>query len=168
MARLTYVWAALRAVAPLLGRELETETGESRTRRSIAVRHVDGGSSNAVEVELAALSSPVYDMAQYGVHFVASPRHADVLLLSGPLTWNMLGALRAAFDAMPEPRRVIAIGPCLGGADTDQCTRLFASSYALTSLPDEMTAPGVRAGHVEGDPPEPRAVIAALVALETT
>jgi Ni,Fe-hydrogenase III small subunit len=80
--------------------------------RSLAIRHVDAGSCNACEHELTATAAPQYDLQRYGLDIVASPRHADVLLVTGPVTTRMAGALRAAYEAMPEPRLVAALGNC--------------------------------------------------------
>jgi Ni,Fe-hydrogenase III small subunit len=92
--------------------------------RSLAVRHVDAGSCNACEHELTAASSPYYDLQRFGIDIVASPRHADVLLITGPVTAHMHEPLLAAYASMPEPRLVAALGDCalgrgvLGSADT--------------------------------------------------
>jgi Ni,Fe-hydrogenase III small subunit len=153
----------------LLGRHLHTETSPGARKGSIFVRHVDGGSSNVAESELTALNNAVYDLAQYGIRFVASPSHADLLLFTGPLTLNMLGPVRAAFAVMPEPRAVITVGD---HADFDprhppddpvsgNVARLLASSYATVDLPDEMRRAIV--AQVPGDPPEPAAIVRALL-----
>jgi len=81
-------------------------------RGSLALRHVDAGSCNACEHELTATAGPHYDLERHGLQIVASPRHADVLLVTGTITTRMAGALRAAYDAMPEPRLVAALGNC--------------------------------------------------------
>ena len=83
--------------------------------RSLAIRHVDAGSCNACEHELAATAAPHYDLQRFGLDIVASPRHADVLLVTGPVTTRMAGALRMAYEAMPEPRLVAALGDCALG-----------------------------------------------------
>lgn len=125
--------------------------------RSVFIRHVDCGSCNAVEQEIAALFNPVYDLERFGFQLVASPRHADILLLSGPLTRNMRAALLATFDAMPEPRSVVTIGD---GFDPDSA---YAGSYAVVPLPDEILA--VRLAHVPGDPPTPQQIVETLLKL---
>src|SRR6266536_6149648 len=84
-------------------------------RGSLAVRHVDAGSCNGCEHELTAAANPFYDLQQYGLGIVASPRHADVLLVTGAITTRMAGALRTAYEAMPEPRLVAALGDCALG-----------------------------------------------------
>ena len=83
--------------------------------RSLAVRHVDAGSCNGCEHELTLATSPYYDLQRYGLNIVASPRHADVLLVTGPVTTRMRQALLTAYEAMPEPRRVAALGECALG-----------------------------------------------------
>jgi Ni,Fe-hydrogenase III small subunit len=153
----------------LLGRHLHTETPPGARKGSIFVRHVDGGSSNVVESELTALQNAVYDLAQYGIRFVASPSHADLLLFTGPLTLNMLGPVREAFAVMPEPKAIITVGDHADfGARhppddpiSGNVARLLASSYATVDLPDEMRRAIV--GHVPGDPPEPATIIRALL-----
>jgi Ni,Fe-hydrogenase III small subunit len=157
------------AVPRLLGRRLYTETLPGAPRGSVFVRHVDGGSSNIVESELTALANPIYDLAQYGISLVASPSHADVLLLTGPLTRNMLGPVQAAFEVMPRPGAIVTVGDF---ADFDhrhppedpvisQLVRLLGGSYAIVDLPDELRRAIV--AHVPGDPPDPAAVIRALL-----
>jgi Ni,Fe-hydrogenase III small subunit len=81
-------------------------------RGSVQVRHVDAGSCNGCEIEIGQAFSPVYDAERYGARLVASPRHADVLTVTGPVTVNMVGPLRKAFEAMAEPRLVVAVGDC--------------------------------------------------------
>ena len=83
-----------------------------RLGRSLHVRQVDAGSCNACELEIAATTNPIYDLERFGVHFVASPRHADVLLVTGPVTRNMEIALRRTYEAAPDPRIVVAVGAC--------------------------------------------------------
>jgi Ni,Fe-hydrogenase III small subunit len=88
-----------------------------RRRGSLAIRHCDAGSCNGCEHELTLASSPYYDLARYGIGIVASPRHADVLLVTGAVTSRMVGPLMTAYHAMPEPRRVAAVGDCALGVD---------------------------------------------------
>ncbi len=126
--------------------------------RSVAIRVVDGGSSGDVEQEIQAIFNPVYDAERYGFHLVTSPRHADVLLVSGPLTRNMEAALLAAFDAMPEPRRVVTVGDEIAGQG------IFRDSYAVVPLPEEIRAACV--GHVPGDPPAPADILAVLLEMD--
>lgn len=154
----TAVLSRLRALfAPRLW--LTERDARSRQRRSIAVRHLDAGSCNDIEVEVAALSNPVYDLARFGLHFVASPRHADVLLVTGPFTRSMEAAALAAFQAMPEPRRVVTVGDGFGPGG------VFADSYAVIPLPAEMMGAWVL--HVMGDPPSPPTLLDALLSLES-
>jgi len=130
-----------------------------RERRSIFFRHLDGGSCNDCELEITALSSPIYDLERFGLHAVASPRHADLLLVTGPFTRSMEAAALAAFRAMPEPRRVVTVG------DGFQEGGLFADSYAVVPLPQELAEAWV--AHVPGDPPSPRDLLDVLLTLET-
>jgi len=158
----------------LLGRGLHTETSPGSPKGSVFVRHLDGGSSNAFELELTALTNPVYDLAQYGIQFVASPRHADVLLITGPLTRNMLAPTQQAFAVMPDPKSIVTVGDFADfgnrHAQTDQIeseiARLFSDSYATVELPEEMRRAIV--AHVPGDPPEPRQIIEALLSVATS
>ena len=132
------------------------QAGRETLGRSLAIRQVDAGSCNGCELEIQALSNPYYDLERFGLHFVASPRHADVLLVTGPVTRNMAEALRRTYDATPGPKWVIAVGDCAvdGG--------LFAGSYAI--------AGGVAAVvpvdlHIPGCPPDPVALLKGLLAL---
>ena len=92
--------------------------------RSLAVREIDAGSCNGCEIEINALNNPIYDIEQYGIHFVASPRHADVLLVTGPVSRNMEVALKRTYEATPDPKIVVAVGACgcSGG--------IFGNTYA--------------------------------------
>jgi Ni,Fe-hydrogenase III small subunit len=123
---------------------------------SLAIRHVDAGSCNGCEHELTLLSSPYYDLQRFGLGIVASPRHADVLLVTGPVTRRMLEPLRLAYDAMPEPRRVAALGDCALG-----CNVLGAPDEIVgpvdTILPIDLRIPGC--------PPTPEAIAQALLGL---
>jgi Ni,Fe-hydrogenase III small subunit len=158
----------LRALPRLLiPRPLYGERASS-SPRSLFVRHVDGGSSNVAETELIALTGPCYNLAGYGVRFVSSPSHADVLLLTGPLTRNMLGPALAAFAVMPEPKAIVTVGdwttlppPGADGTARSQLAAAFHHSYALVELPDPMRRAVV--AHAAGDPPEPQVVIDALL-----
>src|SRR5206468_2984930 len=97
---------------------LETLGAQAKERirrvlgRSLHIREVDAGSCNGCEIEIVGLNSPVYDIERFGIHFVASPRHADMLLVTGPVSRNMEVALRKTYDAMPAPRLVVAVGAC--------------------------------------------------------
>lgn len=126
-----------------------------RGSRSLAIRHVDAGSCNACEHELTATAAPQYDLQRFGLDIVASPRHADILLVTGPVTRRMEGALLAAYAAMPEPRRVAALGDCALGCNV-------LADPAELALPLEQLLPvDVR---IPGCPPTPEAIALALVA----
>jgi len=132
--------------------------GQARLGRSLAIREVDAGSCNACELEIHALNNAFYDLDRFGLKFVASPRHADVLLVTGAVTRNMAEALRRTFDAVPAPKWVVAAGDCaLNGG-------LFAGSYAVLGgvdavLPVDLAIPGC--------PPTPAALLKGLLALVT-
>jgi Ni,Fe-hydrogenase III small subunit len=138
---------------------LTERTFRRRRPGSIFIRHLDAGSCNDCELEIAALSNPIYDFERFGFHVVASPRHADVLLVTGPFTRSMEAAALAAFRAMPEPRRVVTVG------DGFRPDGLFGDSYAVLPLPEEMIPCWVV--HVPGDPPSPHDLLEVLLTLET-
>ena len=128
----------------------------ARLGRSLSIRHVDAGSCNGCELEIHALSNAFYDLERFGLRFVASPRHADVLTVTGPVTKSMREALLRTYNAMPDPKWVVAIGACAvdGG--------IFAGSYAVEGgvndvVPVDLTIPGC--------PPNPQALLAGLLAL---
>ncbi|HEX7125394.1 MAG TPA: NADH-quinone oxidoreductase subunit NuoB [Thermodesulfobacteriota bacterium] len=122
--------------------------------RSLHVRQVDAGSCNGCEVEITNLSGPVYDVERFGVHFVASPRHADLLLVTGPVTRNMEEPLRKAYEAMPPPRLVVAAGACgISGG-------IFGVNYATLGGVDAILPVDV---YVPGCPPNPFALIQGLL-----
>ncbi len=123
--------------------------------RSLAIRHVDAGSCNACEHELTATAAPQYDLQRFGLDIVASPRHADVLLVTGAVTTRMEGALRAAYEAMPEPRRVAALGDCAIG-----CGVLGTASELATPL-EELLPVDLR---IPGCPPTPEQIAAGILA----
>jgi membrane-bound hydrogenase subunit mbhJ len=135
---------------------------------SLFIRHVDGGSSNVAEAELISLMGPACNLGGYGIRFVSSPSHADVLLFTGPLTRNMLGPALAAFEVMPEPKTIVTVGPWTplpsadeDRADTGKLAVAFRNSYALVDLPKPMADAVV--AHAAGDPPEPDELITALL-----
>jgi Ni,Fe-hydrogenase III small subunit len=143
--------AALEEAARALG-------GRARQRlgRSLAIREIDAGSCNGCELEIHAVSNPVYDIERFGLKFVASPRHADVLLVTGPVTWNMREALLRTYNAAPEPKWVVALGDCAVNCG------VFAGSPAVVGpladiLPVDL--------HVPGCPPRPLEIVKALLAL---
>ena len=118
--------------------------------RSLHIREVDAGSCNGCEVEIHGLNSPVYDLERFGIHFVASPRHADMLLVTGPVTRNMELALRKTYDATPDPRLVVAVGACgcSGG--------IFGVNYATCGAVDAVIPVDV---YIPGCPPNPHALL---------
>jgi Ni,Fe-hydrogenase III small subunit len=142
------------ALAELAGRV--DAAAKRRLGRSLSIREVDAGSCNGCELEIHALNNAFYDLERLGLRFVASPRHADVLMVTGPLTKNMREALERTYQATPDPKWVIAIGDCAvdGG--------VFADSYAVAG--DISTAVPVDL-HIAGCPPTPTAMLRGLVAL---
>ncbi len=125
-------------------------------RRSLHIREVDAGSCNACELEINALNNPIYDIERFGIHFVASPRHADLLLVTGPVTRNMEMALKKTYDATPEPKIVIAIGDCArdGG--------IFKGSYAVVGGVDKVIPVDAL---IKGCPPRPQELLYGIVSL---
>ena len=124
--------------------------------RSIAIREVDAGSCNGCELEINALNNPVYDVERFGIKFVASPRHADVLLVTGPVTRNMKVALERTYAATPSPKWVVAVGGCaLNGG-------IFAGSYAVAGGVGEVVPVNL---HIPGCPPTPTALLRGLLSL---
>jgi Ni,Fe-hydrogenase III small subunit len=118
--------------------------------RSLHIREVDAGSCNGCEVEIVALNGPVYDLERFGLHFVASPRHADLLLVTGPVTRNMELALRKTYDATPDPRLVVAVGACGCSAG------IFGRNYATVGGVDAVIPVDV---YIPGCPPNPYALL---------
>jgi Ni,Fe-hydrogenase III small subunit len=152
---------ALTETAPAAGEFADlgvqfADAARKRLGRSLSIRHVDAGSCNACELEIHALSNPYYDLERYGLRFVASPRHADVLLVTGPVTLNMREALERTWAAMPAPKWVVAAGACAidGG--------LFASGYACAAGVGAIVPVDLR---ISGCPPSPRALLGGLLAL---
>jgi Ni,Fe-hydrogenase III small subunit len=123
---------------------------------SLAIRHVDCGSCNGCEHELTLVSGPTVDMARYGLGIVASPRHADVLLVTGPVTTRMRSALLTAYAAMPEPRRVAALGDCALGCG------LLGSASEIVGPIEEVLPVDLR---IPGCPPTPEEIAIALLGL---
>ncbi len=129
--------------------------------RSIFIRHLDCGSCNGCELELNALTNPIYDIAGYGIHFEASPRHADVLAMTGLFTRNLAEAARLTLEAMPIPR-IIAVGDCAidGGIFKGK------QSYAAMEKPKEIQDAIIKDIQVPGCPPPPEAILEALLRLK--
>jgi Ni,Fe-hydrogenase III small subunit len=127
-----------------------------RLGRSLAIRQVDAGSCNGCELEIHALSNAFYDLERFGLRFVASPRHADVLLVTGPVTKNMREALERTYRATPDPKWVVAVGACArdGG--------VFSGSYAVVGGVSEVVPVDL---HIPGCPPSPNQLLAGLLAL---
>jgi Ni,Fe-hydrogenase III small subunit len=118
--------------------------------RSLAIREVDAGSCNGCELEINALNNPVYDIERFGIHFVASPRHADMLLVTGPVTRNMELALLKTYRATPDPKVVVAVGACgISGG-------IFGENYASLGGVDKVVPVDV---YVPGCPPRPEALL---------
>jgi Ni,Fe-hydrogenase III small subunit len=124
--------------------------------RSLSIREIDAGSCNGCELEIHALNNAYYDVERFGLRFVASPRHADVLLVTGPVTKNMQEALRRTYEATPDPKWVVAVGDCAlnGGC--------FAGSYAVAGGVSEVLPVDL---HVRGCPPTPTDILRGLLTL---
>jgi Ni,Fe-hydrogenase III small subunit len=125
-----------------------------RLKRSLHIRHLDSGSCNACDWELTALLGPYYDVQRLGIDFVASPRHADLLLVTGTMTRNLEEAARLTYEAMPQPRLVVAVGACaIGGG-------VFSQTYATAPSVDSVLPVDV---FIPGCPPRPEAIIHGLL-----
>ena len=146
--------AALRTLAQRFHEEILERLG-----RALAIRHVDAGSCNGCELEIHALNNPYYNLEGLGMRFVASPRHADLLLVTGPVSRNMEEALRRTYEATPEPKLVVAIGDC-------GCTGgIFGENYACRGrvssvLPVDVAVPGC--------PPAPSAILQGILTAVTS
>lgn len=143
-----------RALAEL-GARID-QAARRRLGRSLAIREVDAGSCNGCELEIHALNNAFYDLERFGFHFVASPRHADVLLVTGPVTANMREALERTYAATPDPKWVVAVGDC--GRDGG----VFAGGYACVGGVAEVVPVDL---HVPGCPPSPIQLLEGLLAL---
>jgi Ni,Fe-hydrogenase III small subunit len=139
--------------------ELAAAVGNSARRRlgrGLALREVDAGSCNGCELEIHALNNAFYDLERFGVRFVASPRHADVLLVTGPVTKNMREAVERTYRATPDPKWVVAVGDCaLDGG-------VFAGSYAVVGGVSNVVPVDL---HIRGCPPSPNELLKGLIAL---
>ena len=138
-----------------LGRRVEARS-RARLGRSLAIREVDAGSCNGCELEIHALNNPFYDLERFGIRFVASPRHADVLLATGPVTTNMQEALLRTYEATPDPKWVVAVGDCAvdGG--------VFKGSYAIHGGVDSTVPVDLV---IRGCPPTPAQMLEGLCLL---
>ena len=146
--------AALAELAASLERASRRRLG-----RSLSIREVDAGSCNGCELEIHALNNAFYDLERFGLRFVASPRHADVLLVTGPVTQNMRQALERTYAATPDPKWVVAVGDCaLDGG-------LFAGSYGVVGGVSAVVPVDL---HIRGCPPTPTALLKGLIALMET
>lgn len=132
---------------------------EARARRifgrSLHIREVDAGSCNGCELEIGALNNPYYDLERFGLHFVASPRHADCLLVTGPVTRNMADPLKRTYEATPDPKIVVAIGDCARDCG------IFAGGYGVVGPVSAVVPVDVV---VTGCPPAPHQILAGILA----
>ena len=149
--------------SPEIDADLCTELAASVNRaayrrlgRSLAIREVDAGSCNGCELEINALGNAYYDLERFGIRFVASPRHADVLLVTGPVTRNMREALERTYNATPNPKWVVSVGDCAldGGC--------FAGSYAVVGGVSQVVPVDL---HIRGCPPRPEEILKGLLSL---
>ena len=132
------------------------QASRRRLGRALSIRQVDAGSCNGCELEIHALNNAFYDLERFGLRFVASPRHADVLLVTGPVTKNMREALERAYGATPDPKWVVSVGDCAfdGG--------VFTESYACAGAVSKVVPVDL---HIRGCPPDPEALLKGLLAL---
>jgi Ni,Fe-hydrogenase III small subunit len=142
------------ALAELAGK-LDT-AARRRLGRSLSIREVDAGSCNGCELEIHALNNAFYDLERFGLKFVASPRHADVLLVTGPVTKNMREGLLRTYNATPDPKWVVAVGDCAANGG------IFAGSYAVEGGVKNVVPVDL---HIPGCPPTPTALLKGLIAL---
>jgi Ni,Fe-hydrogenase III small subunit len=143
--------AALADLAASLDRAARRRLG-----RSLSIREVDAGSCNGCELEIHALNNAFYDLERFGLRFVASPRHADVLMVTGPVTKNMREALQRTYDATPDPKWVVAVGDCATNGG------IFSASYAVAGGVDAVVPVDL---HISGCPPSPTQLLKGLLAL---
>jgi len=143
--------AALAELANSVDRAAKRRLG-----RSLSIREVDAGSCNGCELEIHALQNAFYDLERFGLRFVASPRHADVLLVTGPVTKNMREALERTYAATPDPKWVVAVGDCAADGG------IFAGSYAVVGGVSKVVPVDL---HISGCPPDPVALLKGLLAL---
>ena len=143
--------AALTELAAQVDRAARIRLG-----RSLSIRHVDAGSCNGCELEIHALNNAFYDLERFGLRFVSSPRHADVLLVTGPVTKNMREALRRTYDATPDPKWVVAVGDCAATGG------IFSGSYAVFGGVIDVVPVDL---HIHGCPPRPVELLKGLLAV---
>ena len=142
----------------VIGKELEASV-KRLFRGSLAIRAVDAGSTNACEQELTALGNAYYDVERFGIHFVASPRHADMLMVTGPVTRNMKEALIRTYEATPDPKIVVAVGDdAIDGG-------IFKGSYGVLDGVHNVIPVDFR---IPGDPPSPRTILCGLLQILET
>ena len=146
------------ALTPVAPPTPETRKKAAPFTESLAIREVDTGSCNACEMEMNALFNPVYDIERYGVHLAASPRHADALVVTGPVTVNMERALKDVYKQTPDPKLVIALGDCAINCG------VFKGSYAVTGPVDRHIPVDVR---IPGCPPRPAEILQAFEELRS-
>ncbi len=130
-----------------------------RNRGSLQLRHVDAGSCNGCELEIASIFSPVYDAERFGIRLEASPRHADGLVVTGPVTRNMADPLRKTFEAVPRPRVVVALGDCARNCG------VFHGAYGVEGAVADVVPVDLE---IPGCPPDPETIITALRGLAGT
>lgn len=138
------------------GPSAEIVRGQIHTllQRALNIRQLDSGSCNGCEAEITALTNPYYDLERFGIHFVASPKHADMLLVTGPVTRNMADAVKAAYEAAPAPKLVVAVGAC--GCSSG----IFAGSHAIVGSVDAVIPVD---GYIPGCPPTPAMLITGIL-----
>lgn len=138
-----------------LGSEMKTEVNRV-FGHSLAIRELDSGSDNSTEIEISNLGTPHYDVERFGISFVASPRHADVLLVTGAVTLNMTEAVLKTYEAMPSPKFVVAVGDdaCNGG--------IYKGSYAVLGGVDKILPVDIK---IPGNPPSPKEILRGIFAL---
>ncbi|MDE2484180.1 MAG: NADH-quinone oxidoreductase subunit NuoB [candidate division NC10 bacterium] len=137
-----------------LARQVD-ERAQRLLGRSLHIREVDAGSCNGCELEIGALNNPYYDLERFGMHFVASPRHADCLLVTGPVTRNMADPLKRTYDATPDPKIVVAVGDCARDCG------IFAGGYGVVGPVSAVVPVDVVVG---GCPPPPSRILAGILA----
>lgn len=152
------LWRKIRAVGRVAEAALPAPTGARPAAAaglggSVQIRHVDAGSCNGCEVEIGSAFGPVYDAERYGARLVASPRHADALLVTGPVTRNMAEPLRRTYEAVPAPKLVVAVGDCARDCG------VFAGAYGVAGAVSDVVPVDVE---VAGCPPRPEAIVAAV------